>query len=1105
MFFCGISARAIFNIFQVAQFDSAALLDSDPFIDDIEAFLAFSYADAPVGRIEVEVPWACRTQQGTEMKVEGSLEGLVVRTSICNHPFIISENLDISVNMPYPVVWNSYRVWTVSLSFTNSHLQYLADHVTLLSQLGAHWSRGDPVQRIDFVPYDMKIHVEMKTSFDLRLIASPNNSFHVAGKSMGLALDPGTPLLLLQGSSLEASIVIPLNKFLRPSMNIFYEVNIKDTAISLIPGVGSFLEASLSNESHEFVTGASIGLKGVYAYFYDFTPDSRDVFSMDVKCDHAKMVIQPYYLSALNSISKNYFGADKRAMSPSVLSRRGGVNQAEFEAQQQLRRAKGDSLNQSDSYITVHMQNTELLLPLSLLSDRECATASIPSLVIELHSSYLKSSFSDIIIDCAPLVVSFPQAPIEITAISANPMFPDNGVGNVVLEGLYFKSSSLYGPKPEFSCYCTSKEIVVSSIYGTLLPLQMQHLVKVGQNLLGDWSFGTDLYVCSNHDMSRKQLNSTFLHMKSVHLTVLFSPFSLIASAKNVTYDSSNDYLDFSGPQSVWTAPEVIIRVFLHDVESSMSDLSSNVNTTSTAKPPQSGSDIHAFEMLHLSVPLTYSSTIVRSCIGVDAATQRDFWTQQDNESGRLQFNDDDGTKSSPRSAASNAASTAGGNSSASSRVRRRSVSVFARTGAPSGFEHNSTGAEMATVVPVAAPLMTKESWYELTAETPRGDLRDDQKAFTTEENIFDVNDFESAHSSVSTPNEDDLHSARSLSSDGGDSRIVVNDVDIGSSFSTPRELGIHDHVDDKSVMPLHVSATLKWCDPLTICGHVGQSLYSSASSGPILDFPTFNSSHFDSESRVDNRFQLHSNQSRDVAAGVGGDVNQSNVDSDMTTSDCDGNNSKDDESWSNFKTLIQAEFEEGDKRSCHSNNELSFTKGIHCRLNAMAPTAIEVIVEYLLPFKHHTASVAELQLPLPHPSEGSPNRLVRAPSSPDSPKQSKSESAHALISLFEYVHQAVRSASFSSPDAMLLQHTMKRLFSLTVSFVSIDIYPPPRIKNSLFASVSNRGYPGFSVVRFVASGLKYKVASKTDVSGTRLTNRLVLGVAFYNLCHVFS
>lgn len=1064
-------------------------MDSDPFANDIEAFLAFTYPDAPVGRIEVEVPWACRTQQGTEMKIEGSLQGLVVRTSICNHPFIISENLDLSINMPYPVVWNSFRVWTISLSFTDSHLQYLADHVMLLSQLGAHWSRGDPVQRIDFVPYDMKIHVEMKNSFDLRLIASPNNSFHVAEKS--LALDPGTPLLLLQGSSLEASIVIPLNKFLRPSMNIFYDVNIKDTSFSLIPGVGSFLEASLSSGLHEFVSGATLGLKGVYAYFYDFTPDSRDVFNMDVKCDHAKIVVQPYYLSALNSVSKNYFGADKRAMSPSVLSRRGGVNQAEFEVQQRLRRAKGDSLNQSDSYVTLHMQNTELLLPLSLLSDRECATASIPSLVIELHSSYLKSSFSDMIIDCAPLIISFPQAPIEIAAVSANPLFPENGVGNVVLEGLYFKSSSLYGPKPEFSCYCSSKEIVVSSLYGTLLPLQMQHLVKVGQNLLGDWSFGTDLYVSSNHDMSRKQLNSTFLHIKSVHLTVLFSPFSLIASAKNITYDSSNDYLDFSGPQSVWMAPDVIIRMFLHDAESAMSDVSSNVNSTSTAKPPQPGSDIQAFEMLHLSVPLTYSSTVLRSCIGVDAATQRDFWTQQDNESGRLQFNDDDGTKSSPRSAASNAASTAGGNSSASSRVRRRSLSVFARAGAPSGFEHNSS--EITAAVPVAAPLMTKESWYELTAETPRGDLRDGQKANTAEENMFDVNDFESAHSSVSTPNEDDLHSARSLSSDGGDSRIVVNDVDIGSSFSTPRELVMHDHVDEKSVMPLHVSATLKWCEPLTISGRVGQSLHASAASGPILDFPSFNSSHFDSEIRADNRFPLHSNHTRDIAAGVGGGLNQSNVDSDMTTSDGDGNNSKDDESWSNFKALTLAEFEEGDKRSCHLNNELSFTKGINCRVNAMAPTALEVIVEYLLPFKHHTASVAQLQLPLPHPSEGSPNRLARTPSSPESPKQSKSESTHALISLFEYVHQAVRSASFSSPDTMLLQHTMKRLFSLNVSFVSIDIYPPPRIKHSLFASVSNRGCPGFSVVRFVASGFKYKVASKTDVSLLYRKDLLVL------------
>ena len=116
---------------------------------------------------------------------------------------------------------------------------------------------------------------------------------------------------------------------------------------------------------------------------------------MDVKCSGASITVQPFYLSALNTLSKNYFGADKRAMAPEQLAERGGVNQAESEFQEQLRRLKGDLVNQSASHLTVHLQNSEFLLPRSLIGDNEFATESVPSLVIEMHSSYSKSSCSD--------------------------------------------------------------------------------------------------------------------------------------------------------------------------------------------------------------------------------------------------------------------------------------------------------------------------------------------------------------------------------------------------------------------------------------------------------------------------------------------------------------------------------------------------------------------------------------------------------------------------------------------------------------------------------------------------------------------------------------
>jgi hypothetical protein len=1090
---------------QVMKNDSVSLIEYDPETDQLEKYLIENIrtlTERLVAQIAVTVPWSCRSEQGTEMQYNGTLSDLVIRSSICNHPLVISEKLELSVIMPYPVEWNSFRVWDISLVFSKSHLQYLADHISLFSQLGAHWSQGAPVQRKDFVPYDIKIDVQMVDSLDLRFVASPNNSFHVAGKGMGNRLDPGTPLVVLHASKVDVSLLLPLNKFLRRSMDISYNARIESTSLAFAPGRGSMLEAILSNGPHNFVSGASVSLKGLYTYFYEWTPDMRDVFTMDVICDDASIVIQPYYLSALNAVSKNYFGADKRAMAPTVLAQRGGFNEAELEVQQQLRRLKGDCVNQSDSYLTVHLQNTNFLLPHSLLSDKDFATASVLSLVFEMHSSYGRSSFSDMIVECSPTIISFPQSPIECVVASANPQFSENGVGNLVLEGLYFKSSSFFGPKPEFLCYCNSKDVLVSAVYGSLLPLQLQHVVRVYQNLFGDWSYGTDLYATPNNSSTQNQLNSKIIHLKSVNLTILFPPFSCILNALNLTYESSNDCLNYIGPEGVFSAPDLVVRAFLHSSipqSAAMPSFSPKDQSSFNHKSPeafssQRPSSVTAYEMMHLSVPLTFTSTLMRSCVDADAIAKREFWLKQDKESERLRYilnNEECATKSSPRSAASNAASTAGATSVASGRSRRYSRpshSFNAPTNAPSVFEGISAAASVAPPLDAssnAASSISENAWYALTLETPRGDGTGDKEKLTVvEEDMFDVNDFGSAHSSVSTPNEDDLHSARSLSSDGGGSRIVLNDADIGSSFSTPREDYINDALDDNRVAPLHITATLCWRERLSLCGRTGQSLHHVALSGPIVDPPTVdNSLYFDKEIKSDNQFSSPADSSMQNSAGVGTKIKGSIVESDSTASEFAERTDQEEKSGWDFKSLAAAEFEDGDGRACHNSQVLTFDRGICCRVSAIAPSAIEVILEYLSLVKNEFYGVSEFQLMLPSLNKASAPGM--SPTTPvrDSPKLSQTESPRVLISLFEYAHQAVRSASFSSPDAMLLKHTLKKSFLLTIPFVSVDVYPPPPIVPyaSLLSSVC-RNFPGFALVRFVAGGLKYKVASQTHV-----------------------
>jgi hypothetical protein len=161
----------------------------------------------------------------------------------------------------------------------------------------------------------------------------------------------------------------------------------------------------------------------------------------------------------------------------------------------------------------------------------------------------------------------------------------------------------------------------------------------------------------------------------------------------------------------------------------------------------------------------------------------------------------------------------------------------------------------------------------------------------------------------------------------------------------------------------------------------------------------------------------------------------------------------------------------------------LSFSKGIACRINAIAPAALELIVDYLSPFKDEVSIVAELQLPIQ--KDDSRVRVGRTTPIRDSPISPESESSlRAVISLFEFAHQAVRCASFTSPDAMFLDHALKSSFSVTVPFVAVDVYPPPPvIAYSSLLPANYQGHSAFSVIRIVAGGFKYQTASQTDVS----------------------
>jgi hypothetical protein len=93
---------------QVSQIDTVVLVEHDPSYGFIDEYMPRSCSEALTVKIAVVVPSFCRSKKGTEMTVTGSLNTLVIRTSICNHPLASTVKLDLAVVMPNPIsLWMS--------------------------------------------------------------------------------------------------------------------------------------------------------------------------------------------------------------------------------------------------------------------------------------------------------------------------------------------------------------------------------------------------------------------------------------------------------------------------------------------------------------------------------------------------------------------------------------------------------------------------------------------------------------------------------------------------------------------------------------------------------------------------------------------------------------------------------------------------------------------------------------------------------------------------------------------------------------------------------------------------------------------------------------
>ncbi|KAG9009804.1 hypothetical protein FRB93_005075 [Tulasnella sp. JGI-2019a] len=397
--------------------------------------------------------------------LEVHLPGAAVTSSVNGTKFWTNESCRIMCDMPAPLKWDTHRRWEFDITLTTPVIYLLRDHVTLITDLIHDWASGPPSDFNTWVPtvYSLKFGLKDYT-FKLYL-----NDHNVIDHPL---VDENNSLFLLTGTSFDAQVVIPSDRFRPSHSTVTFSFELPDAAFAM--SLPDWNTHSLFTKSRPLPLGTigSVRLDCSYMSCAEVRDDNIDKLNIDFKGRNLLFKVYGWSIRHFLRLKDNYFGRFTHFSTVQEYMEKQSQGSIGDPIIAKYRKGKS---NMFEVTFSLDMVNPCTFFPQEIYDCKAALMMRTTSFQVYLR---LHDYFLELSVNSTPAVISATPDCAPLLEKGHSSYRPRGG--RILLDGLDVVAKRLFGPQPHTSTYLCIWDIHVGSIRGVLSPWLVTGLSRAG-------------------------------------------------------------------------------------------------------------------------------------------------------------------------------------------------------------------------------------------------------------------------------------------------------------------------------------------------------------------------------------------------------------------------------------------------------------------------------------------------------------------------------------------------------------------------------------------------------------------------------------------------
>ncbi|CAO3600899.1 unnamed protein product [Absidia cylindrospora] len=400
-------------------------------------------------------------EDGYLITVDVELKDADITTSVNFANLVHVDGFKLHINMPFPLVWNEHRTWSVDAKATNPELFLLRDHVYLLQDLVKDWIAHPPTDLLHFVPVTYQLRLET-TKANIFLCINEHNIINYPNSADDNAF------AAIYINKIALGISVPMITYQPEVISVNYEAQLDNVHGRVSLQSSHTWSSFMRKEDAELGSCQSVSIHGSYEA-YTTVDVLRHIESANIHIKFQGAVLKLFgaVIRYIMILRDNYIGNSLHFCTIDEYRRR----RSNPDDYMQMRKKEMDSKSLSDPfelYLLCDVDDCSLILPENLYECTHYSQLEFRELQLELRNLDI---YMDMYVTFSPITWTRESNRDPTTRHRHSKMKNARDPGNYLyIDGANIHAHRLFGPHPATSTYLCHWELDVGNVKGELKP-----------------------------------------------------------------------------------------------------------------------------------------------------------------------------------------------------------------------------------------------------------------------------------------------------------------------------------------------------------------------------------------------------------------------------------------------------------------------------------------------------------------------------------------------------------------------------------------------------------------------------------------------------------